>query len=42
MAVTLSQLSMKSVVLDMIMDDIHPKFWMLLSISWAKKIGGTL
>jgi hypothetical protein len=33
---------MKSVVLDVIVDDIPPKFGMLLSISWAKKVGGTL
>jgi hypothetical protein len=40
--VTLSQLPMKSVVLDVIMADIPPKFGMLLSRSWAKKVGGTL
>jgi hypothetical protein len=40
--VTLSQLPMKSVVLDVIMADIQPKFGMLLSRSWAKKVGGTL
>jgi hypothetical protein len=40
--VTLSQLSMKSVVLDVIVADIPPKFGMLLSRSWAKKVGGTL
>jgi hypothetical protein len=42
MVVTLSQLPMKSVVLDVIVADIPPKFWILLSISWAKKVGGTL
>jgi hypothetical protein len=42
MVVTLSQLPMKSVVLDVIMDDIPPTFWMLLSISCTKKVGGTL
>jgi hypothetical protein len=33
---------MKSVVLDVIVADIPPKFGMLLSRSWAKKVGGTL
>jgi ribonuclease HI len=42
MVVTLSQLPMKSVVLDVIVADIPPKFGMLLSRSWAKKVGGTL
>jgi hypothetical protein len=42
MVVTLSQLPMKIVVLDVIVDDISLKFGMLLSISWAKKVGGTL
>jgi ribonuclease HI len=42
MVVTLSQLPMKSVVLDVIVVDIPPKFGMLLSRSWAKKVGGTL
>jgi hypothetical protein len=40
--VTLSQLPMKGVVLDVIVADIPPKFGMLLSISWANKVGGTL
>ena len=40
--VTLSQLPMKSVVLDFIVAAIPPKFGMLLSRSWAKKVGGTL
>jgi hypothetical protein len=40
--VTLSQLPMKSVVLDVIVADIPPKFGMLISRSWAKKVGGTL
>jgi hypothetical protein len=42
MVVFLSQLPMKSVVLDVIVADIPPKFWMLLSRSWDKKVGGTL
>ena len=40
--ITLSQLPMKSVVLDVIVANIPPKFGMLLSRSWAKKVGGTL
>jgi hypothetical protein len=40
--VTLSQLPIKSVVLDVIVADIPPKFGMLLLRSWAKKVGGTL
>ena len=42
MVVTLSQLPMKSVLLDVIVVDIPPKFGMFFSISWAKKVGGTL
>jgi hypothetical protein len=42
MVVTLSQLPMKSVVLDVIVADIPPKFGMLFSRSWSKKLGGTL
>jgi hypothetical protein len=40
--ITLSQLPMKSVVLDVSVADIPPKFGMLLSRAWAKKVGGTL
>jgi hypothetical protein len=40
--VTLSQVPLKSVVLDVIVVDIPPKFGMLISRSWAKKVGGTL
>jgi hypothetical protein len=42
MVVTLYQLPMKSVVLDFIVADIPPKFGILLSRSWAKKVRGTL
>ena len=38
MVVTLSRLPMKSVVLDVIVADIPPKFGMLLSRSWAKNL----
>ena len=33
---------MKSVVMDVVMADISPKFGMLLSRSWDKKVEGTL
>jgi hypothetical protein len=42
LVVTLSQLPMKSVVMDVVVVDIPPKFGMLLSRSWAKKVGGSL
>ena len=40
--VNLAQLPMKSVIMDVVVADITPKFWLLLSRSWAKKVGGTL
>jgi hypothetical protein len=40
--VTLFQLPMKSVVMDIVVVDVPPKFGMLLSISWIKRVGGTL
>jgi hypothetical protein len=33
---------MKSVVMDIVLDDIPPKFGMLLSRTWANKVGGSL
>jgi hypothetical protein len=42
LVVTLFQLSMKSVVMDIVVADVHPKFGMLLSRSWIKRLGGTL
>jgi hypothetical protein len=33
---------MKIIVMDIVVADIPPKFGMLLSRSWTKKIGGTL
>jgi len=39
---TLSQLPMKSVVMDVVVVGIPPKFGMLLSRSWAKKVGESL
>jgi hypothetical protein len=40
--VSLSQLPMKSVVMDIDVVDIPPKFGMILCKSWAKKVGGSL
>ena len=42
MVVKLTQLPMKSVIMDVVVANITPKFGMLLSRSWAKKVGGTL
>jgi hypothetical protein len=33
---------MKSVVMDIVVADVPPKFGMLLSRSWIKRLGGTL
>ena len=41
LVVNLTQLPMKSVIMDVVVSDITPKFGMLLSRSWAKKVGGT-
>ena len=40
MVVSLAQLPMKNVIMDVVVADITPKFGMLLSRSWAKKKGG--
>jgi hypothetical protein len=42
MVVSLAQLPMKSVVMDIVVADIPPKFDILLSKTWAKKVGGSL
>ena len=42
MVVSVAQLPMKSVIMDVVVADITPKFGLLLSRSWAKKVGGTL
>jgi hypothetical protein len=42
LVVSLFQLPMKSVVMGIVVADIPPKFGMLLSRSWIKKLGGTL
>ena len=42
LAVTLQQIPVKSILMDVVVADIPPKFGMLLSRSWAKKLGGSL
>jgi hypothetical protein len=42
LVVTLFQLPMKSVVMDIVVVDVPPKFGMLLSRYWIKILGGTL
>jgi hypothetical protein len=42
LVVSLFQLPMKSMVMDIVVDDVSPKFGMLLSRSWIKRLGGTL
>jgi hypothetical protein len=42
LVVSLFQLPMESVVMDIVVADVPPKFSMLLSRSWIKKLGGTL
>ena len=42
LVVSLFQLPMKSVVMDIVVVDVPPKFEMLLSRSWIKILGGNL
>jgi hypothetical protein len=42
LVVTLFQLPMKSVVMDIVVVDVPPKFGMLFSRYWIKRLGGTL
>ena len=42
LVVSLFQLPMKSMVMDIVVADVPPKFGMLLSRSWIKRLGGTL
>jgi ribonuclease HI len=42
LVISLFQLPMKSMVMDIIVVDVPPKFGMLLSRSWIKRLGGTL
>jgi hypothetical protein len=42
LVVSLFQLPMKSVVMDIVVVDVPPEFGMMLSRSWIKRLGGTL
>jgi hypothetical protein len=42
MVVTLFQFPMKSILMDIVVVDFPPKFGILLSRSWIKRLGGTL
>jgi hypothetical protein len=42
MVINLAQLPMRSMVMDVVVADIPPKFGLLLSRSWGKRLGGTL
>ena len=42
LVVNLTQLPSKSIMMDIVVVDIPPKFGLLLSRSWRKRLGGTL
>ena len=42
LVMNLSQLPSKSIVMDIVVAGIPPKFGLLLSHSWSKRLGGTL
>jgi len=42
LAITLSQLPMKSMMMDIVVADVPTKFGMLLSRGWIKRLGGSL
>ena len=42
LSITLSQLPMKSMVMDIVVADVPPKFGMFLSKGWIKRLGRTL
>ena len=42
LAITLSQLPMKSMMMDIVVADVPPKFGMFLLRCWIKRLGGTL
>ena len=42
LAITLTQLPMKSMMMDIVVADVTLKFGMLLSRGWIKRLGGTL
>jgi len=41
-SISLSQLPMRSMVMDIVVADVPPKFGMLLSRAWIKILGGTM
>ena len=42
LVVTLAQVPIKSILMDVVIADIPPKYGMLLSRSWGAKLGGTI
>jgi len=42
LAITLTQLPIKSIMMDIVVADVPPKFGMMLSKGWIKRLGGTL
>jgi hypothetical protein len=42
LSISLSQLPMRSMVMNIVVDDVTPKFGILLSRAWIKRLGGTL
>ena len=42
MVVTLKKIPSKIVIMDVVLEDIHPKFGVLLSRSWTSKLKGSL
>lgn len=42
LSVSLAQITAKNLLMDVVVVDIPPRFGMLLSRSWASKLGGTL
>ena len=42
LVVNLTQLPSKGIMMDIVVADVPPKFGLLLSRSWSKRLGGTL
>ena len=42
LVINLAQLPMRSMIMDVVVVDIPPKFKLLLSLPWRKRLGGTL
>jgi hypothetical protein len=42
LCITLAQIPIESMVMDIVVTDIPPKYGMLLSMSWGAKLKGTL